>query len=104
MLEPPSAWNIIKVVGISTGSEPRSQEVVARSGFGLYGLGWLRRFRRLNSPGNPISNSRFPRSDGFQKPLTKEASQSKLHRFKNTGTSGRVGFRLIRTWVAPAPL
>src|SRR6266852_1992101 len=68
MLEPPSAWNITKVVGISTGSEPRSQEVVARSGFGLYGLGWLRRFRRLNPPGNPISNSRFPRSDGFQNP------------------------------------
>jgi hypothetical protein len=31
----------MKAVGISTESESRSQEVVARSGFGLYGLGWL---------------------------------------------------------------
>jgi hypothetical protein len=31
----------MNLVGISTESESRSQEVVARSGFGLYGLGWL---------------------------------------------------------------
>src|SRR5262249_25415393 len=65
VLEGPFRRDTTRVVGMSTERESVSQEVVARSGFGFYGPGWLRRSRRLNPPGNPIRNSRCPRSDGF---------------------------------------
>jgi hypothetical protein len=44
VLEGPFSRDKMRLGDLSTASESRSQEVVARSGFGLYGLGWLRRF------------------------------------------------------------
>jgi hypothetical protein len=91
----------MRIVGISAERESRSQEVAARSGFGLYGLGWLRRLRRLNPPGNPISNSRCPRSDGFHGPQPRRYS-SRYCTKQRCGTCGLSGFRLLRCRVAPA--
>src|SRR5262249_12270857 len=52
-LEAPSVRGKMNFVGISTGSKPRLTEVGARSGFGFYGLGWLRHVGRLNAPKKP---------------------------------------------------
>src|SRR6266852_4188844 len=78
-------------------------EVVARSGFGFYLLGWLRRSCRLNPPKKLDKQVPIPPQRRLPRPLTKEANQSKRHQAERSGTCGRIGFRLIRTWVAPAP-
>jgi hypothetical protein len=91
----------MRIVVISTESKSRSQEVVVRSGFGFYGPRWLRRSRRLNPPGNPISNSRFPRSDGFHGHQPRRYP-SRYSTKQRRGTCGLSGFRLIRCRVAPA--
>src|SRR2546421_5529253 len=99
VLEWPFGQDRMRIVGIGTESGSRSQEVVVRSGFGLYGPGWLRRSRRLNPPGNPISNSRFPRSDGFHGHQPRRYS-SRYSTKQRRGTCGLSGFRLIRCRVA----
>jgi hypothetical protein len=46
---------------------------------GPYGLGWLRRLRRINPPGNPISNARRHAATASRL-FSKEVRQSTLHR------------------------
>src|SRR5262249_52803235 len=58
---------------------------------------------RLNPPGNPISNSRCPRSDPFQGPKPRRYADHYATK-QRRGTCGLIGFRRIRTWVAPAPV
>ena len=90
----------------SVGTHPNVSLGKRRSlpgGFGSYGPGCLWHPCLLHAPRKPDKGFPTPSEQQFPKPLTKGGEPSKIHRPKNAGTRGLIGFRLIRTWGSTGP-
>jgi hypothetical protein len=83
-------------------SKPQSQEVVARSDFGLYDLGWYRRSARIS----PRDIAKYlPIPPYRQLPAFNEGGEpSTLHQPRKPGTCKRRVLRLVRSGSGPGSI